>query len=105
MSSNNFWAAAEAQLRELRSATNAADVVAILSLERNPDGPGMSCADGFFAGSGGDDTVQDALEAAGWDYVWPEASYHFCMRAPDGSCITYVEGDIYLGNRRPVGNV
>jgi len=100
MSSAPFWEAIDAQLRELQSARTAADVVRILSPERNPYGPDSTSAAGFFAGSGGDDTVQDALTTAGGDYQWYEARYHFCMRAPDGSTITYVEGDIYRGDRR-----
>jgi len=100
MTSNDFWAVIDAQLEELRSASSAADVVRILSQDRNPCGPGTSSAPGFFAGSGGDGTVDDALSDAGWDYVWSQACFHFCMRAPDGSSITYVEGDIYLGDHR-----
>jgi hypothetical protein len=99
--SDPFWAAIEAQLHELRSAQTVDEVIKILAQERNPYGPGVSSAPGFFAGSGGDDTVADALRAAGWRTVWSKASYFYCMRAPDGSCITYVEGDIYPGDHRP----
>lgn len=37
----------------------------------------------------------------GWTYVWIEADYYWAMQAPDGSVITYVEGDVYRGNQRP----
>jgi hypothetical protein len=60
----------------------------------------MSSADGFFAGSGGDESVLGALLSAGWAVAWAEASYHYAVTASDGSAITYVEGDIYRGNRR-----
>src|SRR5205823_4439040 len=88
-----FWEVVDAQLKELESARNATDVIRILSQERNPLGPGASSAPAFFAGSGGDDTVAGALSVAGWDFVWSVASYYYCMRAPDGSVITYIEGD------------
>jgi hypothetical protein len=104
MSGDAFWDVIDAQLQELQSAKTATDVVRILSQERNPYGPGTSSAAGFFAGSGGDDTIEDALSAAGWEHAWYKAHYHFCMRAPDGSFITYVEGDIYLGNDRAPNN-
>ncbi|MFJ5984449.1 hypothetical protein [Lentzea sp. NPDC092896] len=104
MSNDGFWEVIGDQLHELESASSAADVVGILSHERNPYGSGTTGGDGFFAGSGGDDTVQDALRTAGWEYEWYDARYHFCMRAPDGSLITYVEGDIYLGNSRAPKN-
>ena len=102
---DDFWTKVAAQLKELESATSADDVARILSPERNPYGPEWDGAAGgtigFFAGSGGDDTVEDALDRAGWRYVWSEASYHYCMKAPDGSSsITYVEGDIYAGDQR-----
>lgn len=95
----SFWEEVDAQLCELRTAKNADDVVRILSHERNPYGEfGLDGgADGFFAGSGGDYSVAGALFTAGWTYVWKKAAYHYAMRAPDGSSITYVEGDIYKG--------
>lgn len=98
---SEFWDAVNAQLMELRKARSADDVLRILSRERVPDGHSKLVAgDGFFAGSGGDDTVEDALTDAGWTLVWSEASYYYAMKGPDGSVITYVEGDIYRGDRK-----
>lgn len=106
--SDPFWTAVRQQLTELRTATTAEDVLRILAPDRNPyrlenptwDGQD-GAAQGFFAGSGsGDDTVDDALDDAGWTYVWSRAAYWWAMRAPDGSVITYCEGDIYRGDRR-----
>ncbi len=102
--SDNFWVLIRAQLRELKNAENADDVIRILSPERNPYGNGRDgmdgAADGIFAGSGGGNTVDDALDDAGWTYVWSRASYWWAMKAPDGSVITYIEGDVYRGDRR-----
>jgi len=103
MTLDNFWAAVEAQLEELKSAKSADDVLRILSNERNPYGdPTMSSGDGFFAGGGGDETPYGSLMQAGWAVLWMEAGYYYALRAPDGSMITYIEGDIYRGNRRPL---
>lgn len=104
---DNFWAVIRAQIEELKSAKNADDVIRILGPDRNPYGPnwdGMDgAAEGFFAGSGGQ-PVRYALIDAGWSQLWMKAGYHFTMHAPDGSRITYVEGDIYRGDdRRPNG--
>jgi hypothetical protein len=106
--SDPFWSAVRTQLDELTRATTADDVLRILSPERNPyrledpNWDGMDGgAQGFFAGSGGDNSVDDALETAGWGYVWARAAYWWVMKAPDGSFITYCEGDIYRGDRRP----
>lgn len=100
--SDGFWAVIAAQLKDLESAKSADDVLRVLSYDRTPypSGSPMSTADGFFAGSGGDGTVDDALDDAGWTYVWSRAAYWWAMQAPDGSVITYVEGDIYRGDRR-----
>lgn len=95
-----FWSEIDKQLTELKQAKTAQDVVRILSQERNPSGDGPTGGDGFFAGSGGDGTVLQALYEAGWHVIWIEANYHYAMRAPDGSAITYVEGDIYARDRR-----
>lgn len=97
--SDQFWTVIAKQLAELKQAATAQDVVTILSAERNPYGHDTIGADGFFAGSGGDDTVREALYDGGWRLIWSCASYHYAMRAPDGSAITYIEGDIYLGDR------
>lgn len=88
---DGFWAAIGAQLTALQSAGSADDVVRIL-------GPDRSAGDAFFAGSGGDDTVQGALYAAGWHVTWQQAPYYYVMRAPNGDVITYVEGDVYRGD-------
>lgn len=101
---DTFWTAIQAQLTELASAANADDVLRILSDDRNPD-PNASWmrsgnAQGFFAGSGGDDTVWEALREAGWRIIWSEASYFYVAEAPDGSTVTYIEGDIYRGDHR-----
>lgn len=97
-----FWIKVAAQLKELEAARNAGDVARILSHDRNPYGPDWDGAAGgtvgFFAGSGGEGTVRESLRASGWSSVWSAAGYHYCMKAPDGSMITYVEGDIYAGN-------
>jgi hypothetical protein len=88
-----FWKHIEEQLKELESAKNADDVIRILASD--------DCSeDAFFAGSGGDGTVMESLLSAGWWVVWAESSYFYTMQAPDGSMITYIEGDICRGNRR-----
>ncbi|MFG3176569.1 hypothetical protein ACGFZC_16095 [[Kitasatospora] papulosa] len=101
---DQFWTAITQQLKELESAKNADDVIRILSPERNPYGPDWDgqdgAASGFFAGSGGDGTVRGSLFTAGWNDVWLIAPYYYAIQAPDGSMITYIEGDIYRGNRR-----
>ena len=85
-----FWGAIEAQLEALKSAKSADDVLRIC--------PGTSERAGFFGGSGGDSSVWSSLCIADWRMVWQEASYHWCMRAPNGDCVTYVEGDLYRGD-------
>lgn len=91
----DFWKFIEMQLEELKSAKSADDVIRILGGKEN-----ASSGDAFFGGGGGDETVWDSLYEAGWKHVWSDADYYWCMKAPDGSEITYVEGDIYRGNTR-----
>lgn len=90
---NKFWAAIEAQCAELRTAKSANEVVTIL----NKYGP-PSSGDAFFAGGGGDTGVNECLYEAGWVITWAEANYYWVMQAPDGSLLTYIEGDVYLGD-------
>lgn len=99
---SDFWKEIDRQLDELKTATSAADVTRILSRERCPDPHVMACdnAAAFFAGGGGDDTVYEALREAGWKVVWYDAWYYNCLRAPNGDKITYVEGDVYVGDTK-----
>lgn len=54
----------------------------------------------FFAGSGGDATLDDALEHAGWQMVGFTASYYYIMTHPHtGEALTYIEGDVERGQR------
>jgi hypothetical protein len=82
---DEIWNVINAQLGELRTATTADEVLRILSLERNPHGPGVTSADGFFAGSGGDRSVLDALTSAGWEPVWVKAHHHWAAKARTGT--------------------
>ena len=91
-----FWAEIDDQLQQLTTARTVDDVLRIC--------PERSSGDGFFAGGGGDETVIDALTAAGWTTVWHEAWYFWCAQSPTGDLLTYVEGDLYRGNQHPSKN-
>ena len=94
MSLDPFWAAIDHQIERLTHATTVDQV-----LEICPQIPGTSSGDGFFAGGGGDASVLDALHDAGWETVQIRAWYYWCMRAPTGELLSYVEGDLYRGNQ------
>jgi hypothetical protein len=94
MTMNDFWAMITTQLDRLESAKTADEVIDIL----NADGP-PSVGDAFFHGSGGNGTMRESLTEAGWVVTWSKAPYYWVMRAPDGSMVTYVEGDVYKGDR------
>ncbi|MYX26072.1 hypothetical protein GTY75_05210 [Streptomyces sp. SID8381] len=88
---DTFWKMVDAQLNELKKAKTADDVIKILGETRE--------GEAFFAGGSGDD-VMGALFGAGWSLEWAEADYYWLMKAPDGSQITYIEGDVYRGDKR-----
>jgi len=93
---DRFWEQIDEQLYLLTTATTADEVCTILATEHNPyNDPHITSAPAFFAGSGGDRTPVTSLRQAGWRMRWAEARYLWCMEAPDGSVITYQEGDIY----------
>lgn len=100
---DDFWAEVKAQYVELMEAQSAADVTRILSHERNPYGANASSqGDGFYAGSGGEHSVLDALYKAGWTVKWMQAAYYYAMTAPNGDIVTYIEGDIYGRDCPPI---
>ncbi len=94
VAAGDFWKQINQQIEELETAGSAADVFRICP----PTDSAATGSKGFFAGSGGDQTVAAALRKAGWKTLWAEAPYHWCKQAPNGDTITYVEGDIYKGN-------
>lgn len=95
MSLDSFWRTIDAQLDriEAEKPTTYEALKEIL-----PGEPGVAAAPAFFAGSGGDRQLCDALLNAGWRYLDREASYHYSMVSPTGAEVTYVEGDLYPGN-------
>lgn len=97
------WDTVREQLRDLLYAATADDVIEVLSWERHPFNVAGQ-ADANFAGAEGSATVWDALRKAGWRTAWSGGENHYVMRAPDTTCITYIEGDVYHGDRRPEEN-
>lgn len=93
--SDGFWKHIEDQLAAIAALPKTAGVDDVIELLDPP-----SSGDAFFAGSGGDDSLMEALEKAGWHVVWAEAHYFYVMQAPNGDKLTYVEGDVYRGDAR-----
>jgi hypothetical protein len=98
--SDGFWDKVKAQHTELCTAGTADEVLAIVSPERNPYGPEWknNTWEGFFV-SGLEDTMQEALTAAGWRVTWSESAIYYVMTAPNGDQITYCEGDVGRGDK------
>jgi hypothetical protein len=90
--SDDFWKTIGEQLDALTTAGTVGEVLAILPAQDNG-------ADGFFEGGGGDGRVDEALRTAGWRTVVWRASYYWVMESLDGELLTYVEGDVYRGNK------
>lgn len=92
-----FWNSIDEQLDtiEREQIATYAGIQAIM-----PAIPGESMTDAFFCGSGGDRSLFSALSVAGWRMTWAEANYYYVAKHPEtGEVITYVEGDIYEGDR------
>lgn len=85
---DTYWQAIDATLAELRTVKGVEQVLALC--------PHQSAGDGFWGGGDGDEMLA-ALHEAGWRPVWYKATYHWCALAPDGTALTYVEGDLYRG--------
>lgn len=89
-----FWEEIEAQLAQIRRARTVDDVIAALG-----GSEAASVGDAFFGGSGGDETLFGALIDAGWRVRSIESDYYFVATSPGGEALTYIEGDVYRGNR------
>jgi hypothetical protein len=93
MSITDFWAEIDAQLEQVRKATTVDEVLAAC-----PPVPGTSVGAGFFAGSGGNDQLIDAL-GEGWRIVRIEADYYWVAQDRNGDFLAYTEGDLDKGDK------
>lgn len=94
-----FWKAIDAQLDRIEE-TQASTGEALVEILGKPE-PGLSSADTFFAGSGGDRQLLDALLKAGWRVLWIEADYHYAAEhSATLAQIEYVEGDVYINYKQ-----
>lgn len=93
MSTDPFWTAVSDYLTAARSLTGTAETI-ILTNESFPGWDASSAGEAFFPGSGGDDQLCEALDAAGWTITYLEGDYFWIGHAPDGTYIKYTEGDI-----------
>ncbi len=87
----DFWDQVDAALAGAQAAKTADELIAALNEQHPP-----SSGDAFFAGSGGDNQLINALDRAYWKVHSVEAGYHWqAVSTVDGSHIEYVEGDVY----------
>lgn len=98
--SQAFWESVESSLDEIAKATDIDQVVDVLNRYFAEDWSHSCAGDAFFPGSGGDRQLKEALQTAGWTIVWAEAPYYYVARARSGQLLTYIEGDVYRGDRR-----
>lgn len=92
---DTFWTEVGTCLDELETASTADAVIDGLNAHFSP-----SCGDAFIGGSGGDRQLLDSLRVAGWKIIWSEAPYYYLVRNASGELLTYIEGDVYRGDRR-----
>lgn len=90
-----FWGTVAQFLNTVRVATDAASVVATARTMFKDDQPANS-RQAFFPGSGGNEQLSEALSDAGWTFTFIEGGYYYTATAPNGSALTYIEGDIEL---------
>lgn len=91
-----YWRAYENTLARIRAEKpdTFAALKAILDAFEPP-----SSGDAFFP-DGADDTLADALEAAGWRVEFREASYvYYAKHSTTSARLSYFEGDLFEGIR------
>ena len=95
-----FWESIGNALDEIEKASSVDQVIDVLDRYFAEDWSHASAGDAYFPGSGGDRQLNEALRNAGWTIVWAEAPYYYVARARSGQLLTYIEGDVYRGDRR-----
>ncbi|AGB27063.1 hypothetical protein Mycsm_06962 (plasmid) [Mycobacterium sp. JS623] len=86
-----FWERVDKALSDARVARTADELIVALNRWHE-----TSSGDAFFAGSGGDNQLVEALDRSIWRVSHIESDYHWtAVSGVDGSSIEYVEGDVY----------
>ncbi len=89
---DQFWDEIRRVLTSVAHATTADELIAVVAT--GPDQTSGS-GDAFFAGSGGDDQLLDALDTNVWTVFDVKARYWWKARSTkDNSAIEYIEGDV-----------
>ena len=89
---DQFWDEIRRVLTEAAQAKTADELIAVVAT--GPDQESGS-EDAFFAGSGGDDQLLDALDESVWSVFDVKARFWWKARSlRDDSVIEYIEGDV-----------
>lgn len=92
MSLDRFWSAVADYLEQAKTSPTAAALIELTN--RYWD---RSSGDAFFAGSGGDEQLFDAIATnPAFTFDWIEADYYWSASDRNGDRVEYVEGDLYL---------
>jgi len=103
--SQQFWEKVGNSLDDIAKATTVDEVIEILNRYFAEDWAASTDGDALFPGSGGDRQLNGALRAAGFNVIWAEACYFYVAEDRYGKLLTYIEGDVYRGDRRtPAGS-
>jgi hypothetical protein len=87
-----FWDEISAVLAEVGRAHTADELIA--AVRKGPDQT-TGAGDAFFAGSGGDEQLIDALDGDQWTAHMKSVYWWTATSKVDGSTVEYIEGDVY----------
>lgn len=99
MSNDVFWKQVDDCLDEIKAIGTVDGVIEVLNRYFAEEWAQSCAGDAFFPGSGGDRQLLSAL-GSGWTVEWAEARYYYLARDREGGLLTYIEGDVYRGDRR-----
>lgn len=90
--SDRFWDSIRSVLAAAAQAKTADELISAVTAGPDQD---AGSGDAFFAGSGGDDQLLDALDRGSWEVFDVKARYWWKARSRhDSSAIEYIEGDV-----------
>lgn len=91
--SDSFWNEISGVLGAAKEARTADELIAAVGTGPHQD---SGSGDAFFAGSGGDNQLIEALDRAHWKMHRVEGDYHWqALSKVDGTVVEYIEGDLY----------
>lgn len=99
MPHNDYFDRIDSANAAINAATTVDEIIAICDKHFPAEIAAGADGDSFYPG-GADEDLFSSLNLDTWTFPWIRSEFFFSIQDPQGNIMTYIEGDLYRGNRR-----